>query len=698
MGKPISSLLITLFILIVSAIGVIAQQADNTDFTSVEIIEYDQDPVVFPKDWRLSIGEGHIPVIIVDQEIKGIASFTINGNERSLSFQNGISELELEIDVKGTLVSVFHENSIGEHTLKIYHLSRNKDGTLRIRHIPLWLSIVPPLMAILFALIFKEVIISLFAGIWFGAFVAGGLRIEAPFYILLSFFDVIKKYMIGALTDSGHLAVIIFSLLIGGMVALISKNGGMAGVVERLSKFANNRVSTQLVTWLMGIAIFFDDYANTLIVGNTVRSVTDKFRISREKLAYIVDSTAAPVSAIALITTWIGAELGFIDSGIRYIEGFADNSTPYSLFLSSLKYSFYPVLTLIFVYMLIRSERDYGPMWKAEHRALVKGQVVSDDQLNSDEGNMEDLTPVKDAPRKWLHAGVPVILVIFTTIFGLVYTGFESSYTGLLDKGIQLDYSWMLIWSQLPELMGSGDAGFFQRVGVLVGNADSYEALIWASFTGVVSAIIISVYNRILSVKDSIFWMTAGFKTMLPALIILVLAWSLAIVTDELHTADFITMAIGGGLSPFAMPALIFVLAALISFSTGSSWSTMAILYPIALPTTWALCELAGLPYDQSLEIMLNVIATVLAASVLGDHCSPISDTTILSSLASDCNHIDHVRTQLPYALTVGSVSFLCTSTINILGGSWLLTFVYGAVSVVILWLVLRFIGKPVND
>jgi Na+/H+ antiporter NhaC len=484
--------------------------------------------------------------------------------------------------------------------------------------------------------------------------------------------------------------------MIGGMVALISKNGGMAGVVNRLSRYANSRENSQRITWLLGIAIFFDDYANSLIVGNTVRSITDKFRVSREKLAYIVDSTAAPVSAVALITTWIGAELGFIDSGIRMIDGFGDQSTPYALFLSSLKYSFYPVLTLGFVYLLIRSKRDFGPMWRAEHRAFKTGQVMSDQQLISDEANMEDLNPVSNAPKHWAHAGIPVLLVIFTTILGLLYTGFDACYEELADMGRVMDYSWLFIWDELPSIIGDPQAGLFQRLGILIGKADSYQALIWASFTGVLSAVVISIGNRIMSLKDSMHYMTMGFKTMLPALIILALAWSLAIVTDELHTADFITLAIGGSVSPYFMPVLIFLLAALISFSTGSSWSTMAILYPIALPTTWALCQLNGLPSDISHEIMLNVIATVLAASVLGDHCSPISDTTILSSLASDCNHIDHVRTQLPYALVVGGVSLVCTSTINLLGGSWLLSLLLLGISFLCLFLIIRYVGKPI--
>ena len=193
-------------------------------------------------------------------------------------------------------------------------------------------------------------------------------------------------------------------------------------------------------------------------------------------------------------------------------------------------------------------------------------------------------------------------------------------------------------------------------------------------------------------------WMTTGFKTMLPAILILTLAWSLAITTHELHTADFLTQLLLGNIPPAMMPVLTFVLAALIAFSTGSSWSTMAILYPIAIPTTWAITQAAGMSPEAGFEILLNVISVVLAASVLGDHCSPISDTTILSSLASDCNHIDHVKTQLPYALTVGSVSLVACALSAILGGGWMLSFLLLILSVGVLWLVIRQFGKSLPE
>ncbi len=635
-------------------------------------------------------------LVIESSNLKGQSQISINGTDHELIFKNGIASVPFSTDAKGKLL--FLKNGEGKNSAhNLYHLSKKGDGQYRLRNIPLWLSILPPLIAILLALVFKEVVVSLFVGIWAGAFIAGGMRIGSLYYLLLSFLEVVQKYIVDALADSGHLSVIIFSLLIGGMVAIISRNGGMAGVVQSLSKYARSPRSTQLITWLLGVAIFFDDYANTLIVGNTMRSVTDKFKISREKLAYIVDSTAAPVSAVAFITTWIGAELGYIQGGISQLQNFDTSLSPYAIFLSSLKYSFYPILTLGFMLLLIWFRRDFGPMFTAETRARTTGQVSSVTSENADEPNMEDLTPVAGAPLKWYNAVIPVMVVILMTIIGLIDTGIANTYGELIGEGKKVaSEGWSDVWGAMGLLLGD-EHSFFMKIGKLIGNSDSYIALLWASLSGVVTAIALTVGGRIMKLFDTIHTLTTGFKTMLPALIILTLAWALAITTGELHTADYITSILQDNVSPYVMPMIIFVLSALIAFSTGSSWSTMAILYPIAIPTTWAICQTQGLAPDISMEILFNVIAVVLAASVLGDHCSPISDTTILSSLASDCNHIDHVRTQMPYALTVGSVSMIAGGLSTFLGGGWLISIVLVIISFAIFaGIILRF-GKVVE-
>ncbi|HMP32645.1 MAG TPA: hypothetical protein PKD85_23765, partial [Saprospiraceae bacterium] len=237
-------------------------------------------------------------VYLAKKDNNALLQLTIDGEINYLKGENEKAYLNLDIDKKGQLLYLNSSTS-----KNLYHVSKTNDG-YRVRHIPLWLSILPPLLAIILALIFKEVVVSLFAGIWVGAFIVGGLRVDSIYYFLQSFFEVVSKFVLGALNDSGHLSIIIFSLLIGGMVAIISKNGGMVGVVTALSSYAKGPRSSQFVTYMLGILIFFDDYANTLIVGNTMRPVMDKFRVSREKLAYIVDATAAPVAALAFVTTW----------------------------------------------------------------------------------------------------------------------------------------------------------------------------------------------------------------------------------------------------------------------------------------------------------------------------------------------------------------------------------------------------------
>ena len=639
--------------------GLLKLQADNANL--------DVDLKILAED-DLSFIQADLP--------DGVYSLSLNGSNQEVVFSEGKARISLSEGLNLMSINIYS----GYH---LFHLTREGEAFTRVKEIPLWTSILPPLTAILLALIFKEVVISLFAGVWVGAFLASGYNFSR------SLFTIIDTYIISALKDTGHLSIIVFSLLIGGMVALISKNGGMAGVVERLSKYAHSRKSSQFVTWLMGISIFFDDYANTLIVGNTMRPVTDKFKISREKLAYIVDSTAAPVAAIAFITTWIGAELGYIADGINSLTGFPQEMTAYLIFISSLKYSFYPILALIFILILIYTGRDFGPMYKIE-KASYSGLSAKNEQKK--QSQPEDLSPVENAIFSPSNALIPVLAVIIITILGLLVTGFESVSADLLEMGISVDGSWSQIWNQMGILQT--DQGIFVKLGMLIGRADSYVALLWASLSGVILAALLSVGRRIMKLEEAISTIISGFKTMLPALLILTFAWSLALTTDELHTATFITSALKDSLNPFLMPMIVFVLAAAISFSTGSSWSTMAILYPIAIPTTWAIAQTQGLEPEISIELVLNVIATVLAASVMGDHCSPISDTTILSSLASECNHLSHVKTQIPYALTVGFFSFLSVGLVTYLGGGWMISSVLFVVNIALLWLFVLKFGK----
>ncbi|MEO9531235.1 MAG: Na+/H+ antiporter NhaC family protein [Crocinitomicaceae bacterium] len=577
----------------------------------------------------------------------------------------------------------------GEGKIKGYQTSSNETA-----YIPLWMSILPPLLAIILALVFKEVIFSLVSGIFLGGAIMG-VYAEGFMGIFTGFFKIIDTYIIGALNDSGHLSVIVFSTIIGGIVALISKNGGMQGIVNGIARFANSARNGQLATWFLGIAIFFDDYANTLVVGNTMRAITDKLKISREKLAYIVDSTAAPVSAIAFVTTWIGAELGYISNGLEKInaDGEVISEGVYSIFLNSLAYSFYPILTLFFIFYLVYRGKDYGSMLKAERRARG-GEVVNEEDNSGDLTELEDVVPVEGIKHRAFNAVIPVAIIVLGTLLGLVITGFDTLSGELAAAGIENDGSWSSIWSNLSAYDVNIDS-FTRRLGTLIGAADSYTALLWSSLASLFAAMMLTMGQKIMNLKDTVETAIGGFKTMVPALMILILAWSLAMVTDEMHTADFITQVFEQNSIPYwTVPAITFILAGFVAFSTGSSWSTMALVYPIILPAAWALCIQNGFDGPDAMIIFYNTVSAVLAGSVLGDHCSPISDTTILSSLASGCNHIDHVRTQIPYALTVGGIAVVFGTIPTALGFPPLLAFVLGIGAII---LVIELVGKKVE-
>lgn len=521
---------------------------------------------------------------------------------------------------------------------------------------PLWMSVLPPLVAIVMALLIKEVVSSLFVGILTGTFLMALYGGASPARALGGgLLRVVDTYVVGSLYDADHVTIIVFTLLIGGMVRIITANGGMMGVVSWLSKRARGPRSGQLMTFLMDLCIFFDDYSNTLVVGNTMRPVTDKLKVSREKLAYIVDSTSAPVVAVAFITTWIGAELSYIQDGISAI---GLQASAYSVFLHSLAYSFYPFLTLGFVLMIIFSGRDFGPMLKAERAARAAAAAV------------EEVKPDKPKPAHAIDALIPLAVLISGTIIGLIITGYDAT-----------------VWQS--------DTGFFSKLSATIGAANSYQALLWASVLALLTAIVVTLLRGTLGFGKIMEEMVEGFKSMFNAVLILTMAWAIALVTKDMHTAEFVSqLLVQWALSPVLVPVLTFLLAALIGFSTGTSWGTMAILYPLILPASWLLCQEQGLDADATMPLFYNVVASVLAGSVMGDHCSPISDTTIMSSMGSGCNHLQHVSTQMPYALTVGAVAVLVGVLPTALGlPSWAAFLIAFAV----LWVVVRLAGKKVT-
>lgn len=502
-----------------------------------------------------------------------------------------------------------------------YRITNNliPNDTQTISVIPGWLSIIPPLIAILLALIIRQVIVSLSLGIFSGALIYYNFN---PLTALLRFADTL---MLNVLIDKDHMFIIVFTLLIGGVVGLISANGGTAGLAQQITKLAKTARSGMISSWLLGIMIFFDDYANSLIIGNMMRPITDKLKVSREKLAYIVDSTAAPVASIVIISTWVGYEVGLISDGLNAI-GSTQNA--YDVFISSIPFAFYPIATIYFVFLTSFWGRDFGPMLRFEKKARM-GKVVLDEE------EIETNKLINSENAKWYNGAIPIFVILFGTIISLIATGIHN-----LDLAGITEYSMQNI----------------------INHADSFSSLLWASFGASIVAIIMTVSQRILSLNDAIEAWQKGIQSMLVAVIILVFAWAISAVTTDLKTAAYIISLLSDSIDPRMLPAIVFIICAAIGFSTGTSWGTMAIVMPIVIPLTYHVGNLFGLEASSLQIVMYGVISSVLAGSVFGDHCSPIADTTILSSLASKCNHIDHVNTQLPYAITVGVFSVVLGS------------------------------------
>lgn len=589
-------------------------------------------------------------------------SLIIEGVAQKFYLQLPDSVLPAEVLVNGITTTLQRDESgvyflkaSGKNERSVSLSIKGFNETLPINPMPGWLSIIPPLLAILLALLFKEVISALFMGALSGALISG-YYVSSVKGLLGGFFTVTDALILDVLSDRDHLSIIVFTLMIGAMVAIIAKNGGMHGLAERVARFASNRRRGQLSTYFLGIVVFFDDYTNTLIVGNTMRPLTDRLKISREKLAYLVDSTAAPVVSIAFVTTWIGAQLGYIESGIDQIDGYSAGA--YEVFLNSLQYAYYPIFTLAFMLMVAWSGRDFGPMLRAEQKAaLGENDISSGAKLRE----AEEMEPSEHLQKHAYMALIPILVLLFSTMAGLWITGTR-------------------------ELQGVAS------ISEILGASNSYIALLWGSFSALAVAGAMSIGGRFLTLMQVSEAIVTGFKFMLNAIIILVFAWVLADITAHLHTADFIAGSmLGSGLNPHFVPALTFLAAAAIAFSTGSSWSTMAILYPIILPLSWAISSQAGLESAATAQIFFNVVSCVLAGSVLGDHCSPISDTTILSSLASGCDHLGHVRTQMPYALSVGAVSLIIGTLPAAFGLPWYLLMPLG---ITVLGILLTLKGK----
>jgi Na+/H+ antiporter NhaC len=544
----------------------------------------------------------------------------------------------------------------GNYILSVQNSSGS--GTDEVRVIPAYLSILPPLIAIILALTIRQVVISMFLGILLGSYIIYNYNL---FNSMLRSVDTL---LIKAAATQDHVSIIIFSLMLGGMVAVISKSGGSQGMVNLIRKWAKTSRESQLATWTMGILIFFDDYANTLIVGNSMRPITDKMKISREKLAFLVDSTAAPVANIALISTWIGFELGIIGDSLKAI---GSTMEPYVVFIQTIPFRFYPVLVLIFIFMLLYMKRDFGPMLKAEVRARSKGQLLAPGAKPLSSVDTSGDINENEIPCRWYNALIPIIAVIILTIAGLCYSGISA-------------------------LLESGGPGALQGIKLyeILNNANSFNVLMWASAGGSIIAIAMVLAQKIMNLEESVSAWIEGAKSLMPAIIILVLAWTIGDICQELNTGHYLASVARGNVPPQLLPLLIFILSAVISFATGTSWGTMSIVMPIAVYIGYSLPP-AEMAETARMAILMGSIAGVLAGATFGDHCSPISDTTIMSSMASACDHIDHVKTQMPYALTVGGVG-IALGTIP--AGYGLNPFISMVVCIAVLYLIIRFFGK----
>ena len=458
-------------------------------------------------------------------------------------------------------------------------------------------ALVPPVIAILLALITKEVYSSLIIGIIAGGFIfAGGNFETAVNHVLFDGF-------VASLSDSYNMGIIVFLVLLGMLVSLMNKAGGSAAFGRWASKHIKSRVGAQLATVLLGCRIFIDDYFNCLTVGSVMRPVCDEKKVSRAKLSYLIDATAAPICIIAPISSWAAAVAGFARG--------AGAESGISLFVQAIPYNFYALFTILMMVVLAVSKVDYGPMKLHEKNALDKGDLfTSGDRVS----NVDEAINPKG---KVIDLVLPVVVLIVTCVIGMIYSGGFFSGESFIDA---------------------------------FSNSDAAVGLVIGSAIAIVFAVVYFLIRRVISFKDIMASLPDGFKAMVPAILILTCAWTLKAMTDSLGAKIFISQLVEGSAGAFQMllPAIIFLIAVGLSFATGTSWGTFGILIPIVLSV-----------FEPTNPLMIIAISACMAGAVCGDHCSPISDTTIMASAGAQCNHINHVSTQLPYALTVAGISFV---------------------------------------
>ena len=492
-------------------------------------------------------------------------------------------------------------------------------------------TLIPPIVAILLAFITKNVVISLFIGVLSGGFILNLTGFNVFGALTQAFLDFINRAL-NSLSDPWNAGIVMQVLVIGGVINLVAKMGGAKAIAEALAKKAKTAKSAQLITWFLGICVFFDDYANSLIVGPIMRPVADKMKISRERLAFIIDATAAPIAGLAIISTWIGLEVSLISEGFQSI---GVEASGFGVFLQTIPYRFYNILILAFIVITIITLREFGPMRKAEISAR-KLKDLTNEEVAVTSSHMDELEPKEGVKLSVWNAIVPIGALIISAIVAFYYSGYSSIMAGD-DIAIQsIVTNSPLSFKAILEVFAASDASI---------------ALLQSALFSTVVAIVMAVWKKIFTISEAIEVWIDGMKGLIITGVILILAWSLGSVIKELGAAEYLVEALNGAIPAFLLPSLIFILGAIISFSTGSAYGTMSILMPLAIP----------LAYKINPEMSFVIVSTsaVLTGAIFGDHCSPISDTTILSSMGAGCSHIDHVKTQMWYALFVAAITIL---------------------------------------
>ena len=530
------------------------------------------------------------------------------------------------------------------------------------------LTILPPLVAIALAFITKNVVISLFLGTLSGCFLLQISGNNIIYAIVNSFLDFVQRAL-NSLADPWNAGIVLQVMVIGGVISLVSKMGGAKAIAEALAKRAKTPRSAQLITWLLGILVFFDDYANSLIVGPIMKPVADKMKISREKLSFIIDATAAPIAGIMIISTWIGLEVGLIKDGFESIGQSAD---AFGVFLNTIPYRFYNILILIFVVATSYFLRDFGPMRKAEIKAR-KGQISeTNKEIALDKAAEDEMAPKEGVKLSIWNAIIPIGALMISALISFYYSGYTSIMGGE-DAALQA------IMTNSPMS--------FTAIREAFSASDASVALFQSALFASIVAIAMGVGKKIFTFSEAVDVWVDGMKGLIITGVILILAWSLSSVIKELGTAAFLVQMLSNSVPKFLLPSIIFILGAVISFATGTAYGTMGILMPLAIP----------LSYSISPDFGYVVISTsaVLTGAIFGDHCSPISDTTIMSSMGAGCHHIDHVKTQMPYALTVAAITVICG---YIPAGLGISVWIVLPIAAIVTCGVVYFVGKPVDN